>query len=299
MKKYEGMKFDINDSIALLSINTHQIVRSDHAKTDDRINTKTLNQIGSPSSLIIAPLFHDGKSVGALSVVAKKVKEFDDLGVQAVRILAGLMGYAISQQLYQEKNLHLCEQQSNTMHNLKKTEKELEFSVHHDYLTGLPNRQLFNEQLATIIKKAKRKKQLMALLYLDIDHFKNINETFGPAMGDKLLSAFALRLKHNVRASDIIARLGGDEFVLLADDIKEAQDAIVIVDKIMQAMRNPFPFNKQLIHLTISIGIAFLTDFSITADEFIKQADQALYISKNSGRNTFYIFNSELLHETS
>jgi diguanylate cyclase (GGDEF)-like protein len=111
------------------------------------------------------------------------------------------------------------------------------------------------------------------LMYLDIDHFKIINDTIGYATGDKLLHAFALRLKQCIRSSDIAARIGGDEFTLLIDDIKEAQDVIVIADKVLQAMRNPFQINDKPLNITTSIGIAFLKEKEISADEFLKQAD--------------------------
>lgn len=295
MKKYENMKFDVNDSIALLSMNTHQIIQSSETQTDDRLNATSLERIGSPLTLITAPLFHEGKTVGALTIFGK-ADGFDDIGIQTARIISGLISFAISQHHYKETTFHLRAQHTHILNNLEKAEEELHQRMHHDYLTGLPNRQLFNEELAITIKKAKRKKQLVALLYMNIDHFQRINESVGHAIGDKILTAFSLRLKQCVRGSDIVARLNGDEFVLLVDDIKDAQDAIVIVNKIMDTMRKPFNFNK-LISLTISVGVSFLSDFNITPDEFIKQADQALYISKNSGRNTFYIFNSELQNE--
>lgn len=298
LKKYLNAHFNINDSMAALSINTHQIIRYDNTEKDDRINKNTYQSIGSPSSVITAPFFHDGKVIGCIVIVSKKPNAFTELDVQVASIMAGLVGYGISQQVFQEKTKKLTAEQEQTQESLKKAEKKLKHTMHHDYLTGLANRNLFNEQLKIVIAKAKRKKQLVALMYLDIDHFKNINEMYGHSIGDKLLFSFAMRLKQCVRSSDIIARLGGDEFVLLIDDIKEPQDVIVIADKVLQSMRKPFTFNKKSLNITTSIGISFLNDPDISTDEFINQADQALYISKNSGRNTFYIFNSELLHET-
>jgi diguanylate cyclase (GGDEF)-like protein len=119
----------------------------------------------------------------------------------------------------------------------------------------------------------------------------------GHAIGDQLLQAFALRLKQCIRSTDIAARIGGDEFTLLLDDIHEEQDAIVIAEKVLQSMRKPFSLQGKPLRLTTSIGVAFLKNPDISADDFIKQADQALYVAKNSGRNTYYIFDTELQYE--
>lgn len=297
LKKYKGLTSNLHNSLSALSINTHQIIRIDNTKEDIRINKKNIRAIGYPNSLITVPLFHLEKVIGSIIVVANKTDYFNDSAVQGLKIMASLAGFGIFQQFAQEELKKLYKNQNKLQTTLKNTEIKLKHATHHDYLTDLANRNLFNEQLYIAMTKAKRKKQMLALMYLDIDNFKSFNEKLGHSLADKLLYAFAMRLKQSIRTSDIIARLGGDEFIILIDDINEVQDVIVIIDKIFQTIRKPFNLNKKLFNLTASIGVAFFNDQTISPDEFIRQADQALYISKNSGRNTFYIFNSELLHE--
>ena len=192
-----------------------------------------------------------------ITVVANHVNAFSEIDIQTIRVIAGFIGSAISHHLMYETTQKLMQEKAHILEDLRKSEKKMKHISHHDYLTGLPNRNLFNDQLTMTLAKAKRKKQLIALMYLDIDQFKNVNDTMGHAFGDKLLQAFAHRLKQCLRSSDIAARFGGDEFILLIDDIREVQDAIVISNKILQAMRQPFNLGNKPLNITTSIGISF------------------------------------------
>ncbi|VVC74958.1 putative diguanylate cyclase YegE [Aquicella siphonis] len=298
IEKYTGLREDKNASISGLCLGTHQILRSDDTENDPRVNVELCRKIQA-RSLVAAPLFHGGNAIGVLKITSDKCNSFDEFDVQTIRLMAGMVGSGLTRQMLHDKAQRLSEEKKRAQEELAKVEKQLKHMSHHDYLTGLPNRNSFNEQLALTLSKSKRKKQLIALMYLNIDHFQNINDTMGHAVGDKLLHAFAMRLKQCIRSSDVAARLGGDEFTLLIDDINETQDAIVIAEKVLQAMRKPFSIQSKPLHITTSIGIAFLKDADISVDEFIKQADQALYVAKNSGRNTYYVFDTELLYERS
>ncbi len=147
------------------------------------------------------------------------------------------------------------------------------------------------DTLNQALARAKRSKKLLAIFYLDIDFFKKINDSFGHAMGDRLLQAFASRLKECVRRSDIVGRLGGDEFVLLLEDIQNTNDVMSIAEKIISKIDVPFVLEKQEIKATVSIGIAIHEKEICSAEELLKQADQALYLSKHLGRNRFMIYN--------
>jgi diguanylate cyclase (GGDEF)-like protein len=298
MEKFAGLRTDKNNGISGLCISTHQIIRAEDAENDSRIDIKECLQMKA-RSLIVTPFFYGNHASGVIKVISDRLNAFTDIDIQTIHVIAGLIGSAMTQHHLHEASQTSLQEKERALENLRKMEKKTKHMAHHDYLTGLPNRNLFNDQLTLTLAKAKRKKQLIALMYLDVDHFKNVNETYGHALGDTLLQAIAHRLKQCLRASDLAARFGGDEFVVLIDDIKEVQDAIVISNKILQAMRQPFNLGDKPLSITMSIGISFLRDVDITADDFIRQSDQALFISKNSGRNTFYIFDNELTVEQS
>jgi diguanylate cyclase len=298
IKKYLGQKSDKNNGITGLSISTHQIIRSDDTEKDVRINPEELLKIEA-RSLVIAPLFFEGNPVGVIKIVSNKVNAFNEVDIQTLRVIAGLASSAIAHQIMSEHENELAKKKNKALDDLRKTEKKLKHTAQHDYLTGLPNHTLFIHHLTLALAKAKRKKQLIALMYLDIDLFAQVNESMGHNIGDNVLYAFAQRLKKCIRSSDLAVRYGGDEFILLIDDFKEPSDVTVIAEKILQTVRQPFNINNKSITLTTSIGIAFLNDADTSAEDFLKQAYQALYVSKNTGRNTFYIFNNDLLYERS
>jgi diguanylate cyclase (GGDEF)-like protein/PAS domain S-box-containing protein len=169
---------------------------------------------------------------------------------------------------------------------LKEAEQRLTQAAHYDALTGAANRSLFLDRLEQAALRGRRNGSLMALLYLDIDRFKSVNDSLGHAAGDQLLREFASRLRSSVRAADTVARLGGDEFVVLLEDLHTGQDAEGVAEKILTSMRAPAQFDGREIFITTSIGIA-LYDGEAEPDELMRRADQALYQAKAGGRNAF------------
>lgn len=170
---------------------------------------------------------------------------------------------------------------------LDDSRREQEFMARHDALTGLPNRALFHDRLDRAILRAQRTKAPMALMYLDIDHFKNINDTFGHQVGDKVLSWLSARLSETVRTSDTVARLGGDEFTVILESISGEQDAELIAQKIQCVIRgapSPLPDGRPI---GTSIGIAVHNGDATNPDELLQRADSALYRSKQHGRDTY------------
>jgi diguanylate cyclase (GGDEF)-like protein len=166
-------------------------------------------------------------------------------------------------------------------------EEHLTHRAENDSLTGLPNRALFYDRLETAITRCQRSKKLMVLLYLDIDHFKTINDGLGHATGDDLLRSFARRLLQCVRASDTAARLGGDEFTIILENLASREAAQSVIDKLMTALRRPYSADN--IHATASIGIAYFSGGEMQADGLLKRADAALYRAKHRGRNGYWI----------
>ncbi len=169
----------------------------------------------------------------------------------------------------------------------KVVERELVRLARFDTLTGLPNRYQFNQRLEQELAFARRARAPMALLFVDVDSFKAINDTFGHGVGDEVLQEAARRMQSCVRACDIVARLAGDEFVVVLREPKTPQAAEVVADKILGAIDRPFFVASGTVKVTVSIGIAYVRDGSPDAAEVLRNADAALYASKAAGRNTY------------
>jgi diguanylate cyclase (GGDEF)-like protein/PAS domain S-box-containing protein len=178
---------------------------------------------------------------------------------------------------------------------LKRAEEELAYMATHDALTGLPNRWLFDDRLALALAHAQRNRQKLAVMLLDLDHFKDVNDTLGHVVGDKLLQVVGKRLKSIIRKSDTVARMGGDEFmlVLLFPGIRGDGDAAKIGQRILEAFRKPFVFDDHEINITTSIGIAIYPDDGKDADTLMKNADIAMYRAKAQGRNNYQRYSAK------
>jgi len=164
----------------------------------------------------------------------------------------------------------------------------------HDSLTDLPNRILLNDRLIQAIGMAQRHGKKLAILYVDIDRFKHINDTAGHAAGDQLLQSVSKRLLDCVRSSDTVSRLGGDEFVILLTEIAYAQDAAITAEKILAALVEPHRIAQLELHVSASIGIAAYPQDGTTAEVLLKNADAAMYQAKECGRNNFQFFKAEM-----
>ena len=179
------------------------------------------------------------------------------------------------------------EQKSKTA--LAKSEQRYKELATKDMLTGILNRFAFQEELERIISNAKRTKNKFALLFLDLDHFKDINDQYGHDVGDKLLQEVAKRVLPNIRAEDIFARLGGDEFVLLFTNIKK-DELHKLVQKAISLFREPWVIDGTDLHVTTSIGVVVYPDDATDDMQLIKNADIAMYKSKELGRNQVVYF---------
>jgi len=170
----------------------------------------------------------------------------------------------------------------------KRVEEALQSVAYTDSLTGLANRVALADRVRQAMARSRRSGNHVALLYIDIDRFKRVNDELGHAAGDKLLGIFAMRLKACVRASDTVARLGGDEFVVLIDDMKERENAVRVAEKILRETRAPVSLEASERAITTSIGIAYCGEDQ-NEEELLKRADGALYEAKRSGRNAYRI----------
>ncbi|WP_367849603.1 diguanylate cyclase [Rhodoferax sp. WC2427] len=173
----------------------------------------------------------------------------------------------------------------------KAIEDRMAHMAQHDSLTGLPNRALFDDRLKQAIVQANRNRGRLALLYVDLDHFKPVNDTLGHAVGDVLLKAVAQRMHDCVRASDTVARIGGDEFVVLLSAVHDGTDALAVAEKIRQALNQSFEVVAgKMVHISSSTGVAVYPDHGLDEIELSKNADAAMYRSKQQGRDRVVLY---------
>ncbi|MCW8821178.1 MAG: diguanylate cyclase, partial [Sulfurovum sp.] len=176
----------------------------------------------------------------------------------------------------------------------KQQQEELAHIAHYDMLTKLPNRVLFYDRLQQAISQATRRGQLISVVYIDLDGFKEVNDTYGHDIGDKLLILLAQRMSKLLRASDSISRIGGDEFITLLIDVSDKTSVISFLTRLLEIIEEPVPIDDLLINVSASIGVTFYPqNEELDVDQIIKQADQAMYQAKLSGKNRYYIFDPE------
>jgi len=178
----------------------------------------------------------------------------------------------------------------------KLTEDQVWRKANYDLLTGLPNRYLFRDRLEQEIKQSERSGDPVALLFVDLDRFKDANDMFGHDAGDLLLRQVAERIRACIRVKDTVARLGGDEFTVLLSDIGLPDQVEQVANKILRELAQPFIVQDELIHISASIGITLYPGDAQTPDRLIRNADRAMYVAKNAGRNQFCFF-TQNLHE--
>ncbi len=179
----------------------------------------------------------------------------------------------------------------------KTLEDKLTYQTLHDPLTDMANRVLFRDRVTEALKRCRRTKKTIGILFIDLDNFKNVNDTLGHSAGDELLILVAERLKSCLREGDTAARLGGDEFAIIVDDSNGVEGAIIVANRILKSIRAPFYLGGNTAHVGTSIGIATSIDGSEGADTLLQNADLAMYMAKMGGKNQFVLFKSEM-HES-
>jgi diguanylate cyclase (GGDEF)-like protein/PAS domain S-box-containing protein len=177
---------------------------------------------------------------------------------------------------------------------IQQSRKELQYLAHHDPLTKLPNRLLFHDRLGHALELARREGRQIAVLFMDLDRFKNVNDTLGHPIGDKLLQEVAKRIKSRLREEDTLARLGGDEFILLVEQRGDAQEVVMIAQKLLEAFVQPFAVDGHDLYLSASIGISLFPMDGQNATTLVRNADMAMYRAKEQGRNNFQFYTREL-----
>lgn len=177
---------------------------------------------------------------------------------------------------------------------LERAVKDLQYLANYDSLTQLPNRALCMDRIKYALKRASRTNAMVALLFLDLDHFKDVNDSLGHAVGDQLLKATSQRLLEKIRSEDTLARLGGDEFVIILNELHDIEDVIAVVEKIVVSFEAPFQLSNYEVNSTVSVGVCMFPNDGADVDSLMKAADAAMYKAKEVGRNTYEFYEAEL-----
>jgi diguanylate cyclase (GGDEF)-like protein len=241
-----------------------------------------------PARLVLAvPLKVRDKPIGALAASRPDTGElFSDHDQYLLSALGDFAAVAIDNaRLYKATQRELSER--------KRAEETIRQLAFHDTLTGLPNRALFNDRLGVALAHARRHKLRVAVMLLDLDRFKEVNDTLGHSVGDQLLRAVGDRLFSLLRESDTVSRMGGDEFLLLLPEMADPGHASSAAERILQSIRKPFVLESHTIHITTSLGIAIYPDDGADADTLVKKADLAMYRVKEEGRDNYQRYTEE------
>jgi diguanylate cyclase (GGDEF)-like protein len=177
---------------------------------------------------------------------------------------------------------------------IKEKEERIQYQAYHDGLTGLPNRVLLKDRMRVAMLHAERHRRRMAVLFLDLDNFKTINDSLGHALGDRLLVAVAARVSGLVRTGDTVSRLGGDEFVVLMDGLEDEHEPVHLAQRVIEAMEQPFVLDGHELYITPSLGITVFPEDGDDPDTLIRNADLAMYQAKEQGRNRYRLFTAQM-----
>ncbi|HEX4940408.1 MAG TPA: EAL domain-containing protein [Candidatus Kapabacteria bacterium] len=186
----------------------------------------------------------------------------------------------------------------NVIDRLKQNEAHMEFLAYHDSLTAMPNRLLFQDRVIKALERAKRNGKKVALMLLDLDRFKNINDSLGHAMGDSFLKEISTRIQHTIREMDTAARIGGDEFVIVMENFNEISSVTAVANKLLKTLAVPINIQQHELYATASIGISIFPNDGQNVETLMKAADAAMYCAKEKGKNSFHYYTDDLNKRT-
>jgi diguanylate cyclase (GGDEF)-like protein len=240
---------------------------------------------GKSRSIVYLPLELEGRIIGVLTVQSYRRNAYDDERMAVLRLLVPYIAVAMDNARKLRTIRELNETLEGEKKELERAYGRIEHLANHDILTGLPNRRLLVELIHEHIPLARRQEQMFALLYVDIDSFKPVNDAYGHEMGDQVLVRLADRLRAAVRQSDTVARIGGDEFVLVLRDVGSAQEARAIAAKVLAGIAQPLSIGELIATLTASIGVSLFPSHGESYNELLVAADQAMYRAKEDGKS--------------
>ena len=264
MQPHLGLHLARANSLSGQCVREAQPLYAADTETDARVDRAACRRIGV-RSMGVVPLLHDGHAVGVLKVVAATPDAFSAGDINVLGLMSDLIGAAM-------------------FHAARHESSELFLRATHDALTGLPNRALFYDRLRQSLQRAQRSGERVAVLYLDMDGLKQINDALGHRAGDSAIRECAQRLRGVARLSDTVARLGGDEFGLLFAPTADRAGVEAQIARVESVLREPLEFEQRLLPLGASVGAALFPDDALEPDRLVEHADHAMYAAKRARR---------------
>lgn len=280
---YNDQEIIINVSLEPLIVNNLQDINDHTLDPQKRELLHSSGPVDKIKAMMSLPAIVEGQVVANLSLDTFGAEGFSAEAKEMAKAFATQIGVVL-------KRLTLEQQLEQSNHKLTRL-------ASYDSLTGLPNRLLFADRLEQSFAQSRRSGDIIGLLYMDLDGFKDINDSLGHNIGDALLKAVAARLSTHLREEDTIARLGGDEFAIILSSLSHAQDAASIAQKILDCLGASFEVHGQDLHIGASIGISLYPENGHTVEDLLRYADTAMYQAKRSGKNRFHFFTPELNHQ--
>ncbi len=262
-----GLHIKKESSLSGLCLHTGEVQVCEDTEIDPRVNVEVSRRVGV-RSMILVPLVHQGETVGVLKAMAHLPAAFNAGDVKALQMMAGFMATAIRQSALEAERAKL--------------QATIEQMAYRDPLTGLPNRALFFDRLARMLALARRQDRLLALMFLDLDGFKKVNDTYGHRAGDDLLKIVAQRLSSHVRDHDTVARLAGDEFTVVMPFLSSPAEAPALASRLWLALNEPAAIGAAQIQPAASIGISLFPRDADAAEVLLQKADKAMYEAKRA-----------------
>ncbi|MGI0483737.1 putative bifunctional diguanylate cyclase/phosphodiesterase, partial [Geminocystis sp. CENA526] len=289
-EKYRAVVRQISEGIILIDPITKQIIEANNAyctligyTNQEILSLKLSDLVATDSEIsdsIIRKVIHD-----RLNITQESIHRHKEGGLINVEVNISTIYYSAKE--------FICYAVRDITER-KLAEEMLRYQACHDLLTELANRNLFNEQLHKTIARAQRYKYQFAIMFIDLDRFKNVNDTLGHDIGDKLLQEVAHQIRDCLRNSDLIARWGGDEFTILLSEIKHPHDVAVVANRILQSLKQPFLIMEYQLRAYLSIGIAIYPQDGDNLETLLKNADTALYEIKDKGGNNYQYYNPSM-----
>lgn len=248
---------------------------------------------GKTNSIIFAPLIIREAVIGVITIQSYKKNAYTEEHLEIIQAVGSYSAIALENSRVHTEIYNLNKIIYKEKRELEQAYKKIDAMANHDALTGLPNRRLFMELLKKDITASSREKTGLAILFIDLDNFKPVNDTLGHDAGDKVLKIITYRFQNALRKSDTIARLGGDEFTAIIKNVKSREDVLKVVSKLMDKTVNPIKIGDRSFKLGASIGISFYPQDDTTADGLLKKADIAMYKTKSAEKNGYSFYETD------
>ena len=266
-EKFLGLRLNIENSLSGECIKMKMPLICKDIETDDRVNKEACRKIGI-NSMIVIPFINEGDVVGVLKVLSTKIDHFNKEHISILGLVSGLIA-------------------AEMFNAVKNGESELIYKATHDSLTGISNRALFYDRLRQKLSRALRNHEEFAILSLDMDGLKHINDTYGHRVGDAALKEVASRIKQTISPVDTVSRLGGDEFGVILTRVVKRQHILTCIHQIDSEITKPFEFENIKLELRVSIGYAHFREDGIELEHLIEKADQSMYEEKKKKKKLF------------